>query len=168
MRNYLSTPRRYSSIWDMMHEFDRAFNEGLETQTQSLAQFSPKVDIEETEDFYMFSFDLPGIKKDQINIDVTEGTLRVRGERTTENRSNEKQYSRFERQFGSFERSFRLPTNVDDQKIQAHFEDGVLEVLVPKAELSKPRSVQVETGKGGLFSRLIGSKSKDVNTKDSH
>lgn len=172
--NFLSTPRQFTSVWDIMNEFDKTFNRSIngdfDSTTQALSQFTPQVDIEETNDFYMFSFDLPGIKKDQINIEVVEGVLRVRGERSQEKRVNEKQYSRVERQFGSFERSFRLPTNIEESKVQANFEDGVLEVLVPKAELSKPRSVKIESGKGGLFSRLLGSKdeSKTVDVKDSH
>jgi HSP20 family protein len=180
-RNELST---YSpnSVWEFMSEMDRAFDdfwkpqvsEGTAGGTRSLRTFTPAVDLHETDDFYLISVDLPGIAQKDVKIDVQNGRLSVSGERSSEVSQEEGLFKRFERSYGRFERSFQLPQDVDDNKIQARMENGVLEIMVPKAEVAKPRSIQVESEKGGLFSRLLGKKnvesSQNVakNTEEKH
>lgn len=170
MRNFLSTPQRRMSVWDFMNEMDKVFDQSwgaADNALPSQREFAPQVDIEETDDFYLFSVDLPGVKREDVKVDVSDGVLRISGQRNFERKVEDKQFYRFERQHGSFDRSFRLPTKVDESKIQAQFEDGVLEVMVPKSEVSKPRSVQIESGKGGLFSKLMGAKKVENQPKDS-
>lgn len=173
MRHLIGQSPKRLSVWDLMNEMDRAFEKtwGDASGSGKLTQnFAPQTDIEETADFYLFSLDLPGIKKEDVKIDVNEGVLRISGQREETRKTSEKQYYNFERSFGSFERTFRLPQKVDESKIQASFENGVLEVMVPKSELSKPRSIQIESGTGGFFSKILNStKSTEEKTSgDSH
>jgi HSP20 family protein len=166
MNKYLSNQRNPTSIWDFMSEVDRIFDEawrpGLELERRpqgNLPAFQPQVDVREKGDCYLLAFDLPGMSKDQIKIDFQDGRLTVSGERSFENKTEDDKFHRVERSYGRFERTFQLPNEVDGDKIQARFEDGVLEVLVPKTEVKRPKSIAIEGEKKGLFSRILGSKS---------
>jgi HSP20 family protein len=111
----------------------------------STSTWLPPVDVWETEDELVLSFDLPGIPEDKISVEVDENVLVVSGERErTEDTSGDRFY-RFERRFGTFSRSVALPQGVDDGSIEADFKDGVLEVRVPKPEESKPRRIPLGT-----------------------
>lgn len=158
------TMYRRENVWDFMSDVEKAFDElwrqpGSTTSTADIApRFTPPVDLHESDDGYLISVDLPGVNEKDIKIDVSNGRLSISGERTHERREEGKGFRRFERAHGRFERAFQLPQDVNQEKIQARFENGVLEVLVPKTEVAKPRSIQVETQKGGLFSKLIAEK----------
>lgn len=163
----LSTPNfGRGSIWDFMSDMERTFNDLWSEPSMSgpmkfESAFRPPVDLEETDDCFLISMDLPGMDEKDIQINVDNGRLSIRGERIRENKEDSGRYRRFERSSGSFERSFMLPQQIDEGKIQARFENGVLEVLIPKSEVAKPRSVKIEAGKGGLFSRLMGKPSSE-------
>ena len=167
MRRTLQT-RKPQTVWDFMNEMNSVFDEafaGSGRGTDMITGFQPAVDIEETNEFYLMSFDLPGIDKDAINIDLSENTLTVSGERTRQTKSEtEEGFKKFERSYGRFERRFQLPNKIDGDKIQARHENGVLEVMVPKAEVAKPKSIKVESG-GNMFSRLLG---KTDSKKEEH
>lgn len=160
------------TIFEFMNEVERSFDDIWRSDRQPTRQsrtFTPAVDLRETQEFFLISLDLPGVAEKDIKVDVHEGRLTVSGERVREESTDDGMYSRFERSVGKFERSFQLPTNVNADKIQARFENGVLEVMIPKAEAAKPRQVSIETGKGGLFSRLLGQKDVQPNAKkESH
>lgn len=159
------------TIFEFMNEVERSFDDLWKTDRQMIRQsgtFQPHVDLHETDGFFLVSLDLPGIPEKDIKIDVQEGRLTVSGERVREEQKNDGLYRRFERSFGKFERAFQLPTNVDAEKIQARFENGVLEIMVPKAEALKARQIKIESGKsGGMFSRLLGTKTVDEK-KENH
>jgi HSP20 family protein len=117
----------------------------------STSTWLPPVDVWETEDELVLSFDLPGIPEDKISVEVDENVLVVSGERErTEDTSGDRFY-RFERRFGTFSRSVALPQGVDDGSIKADFKDGVLEVRVPKPEESKPRRIPLGTSEQGAI-----------------
>jgi HSP20 family protein len=116
--------------------------------------------VHETDDSYLLSLDVPGIPQENIKVEANDGRLTISGERSSFNSENGDLFRRVERSFGKFERSFQLPQNVDQDKIQARYENGVLEVMVPKAEVAKPKSIQIESQKGGLFSRALGRGAK--------
>lgn len=105
--------------------------------------FSPAVDVQETEKEYLFHFDLPGMSDKDLNLTVEGRELHVTGERKRE--STDRKNHRSERFFGKFERSFVLPEEVDADKIEAQFKDGVLEIRVPKVEAAKPKSIPIKT-----------------------
>jgi HSP20 family protein len=127
-------------------QFDTPFSQG----------FTPATDVEETEEGYLVSFDIPGVPEDRIHIEVHDHTLRVSGERNDERKTNEKNVYRVERNFGRFERTFTLPNDVDTDAIEANYEHGVLKLFVPKGEKAKPRTISVKAKEGGFFNRLMG------------
>ena len=114
----------------------------------------PAIDIDETNDEYLVSADLPGIKKEDIQIECIGNQLTISAERKYESTEGRKQERR-ERFYGTFQRSFTLPTGVDAEKIQADYEGGVLTVHVPKVEQAKPRRIQV--GERKAASGLTGA-----------
>jgi HSP20 family protein len=159
--------RRPQTVWDFMNEvnsiFDDSFSQtSLASPVQSLRV---NTDIEELDDGYLFSFDLPGVKQEDIKLDLSDDLLKISGERKRESRRKNEGFERIEKSYGRFERTFQLPQNVDETNIKAHFDNGLLEVMVPKSEVAKPKTIEIETGKGGLFSKLLGSKTE---TKDKH
>jgi HSP20 family protein len=163
-----TSPR--DSIWNYLADMDRAF-EGFWDTPRTLEDqaptFAPAVDVHETNDNYILSLDVPGLKESDVKIDVQDSRLTISGERKAEKTENDKSFRRFERTYGRFERSFQLPQEADAQGIKAAMENGVLEILIPKKEVSKPRAVEIEAKKGGLFSRLVGKK-ETPKTEDAH
>ncbi|NJL24797.1 MAG: Hsp20/alpha crystallin family protein [Calothrix sp. SM1_5_4] len=166
------SPTRKESLWDFMNEVERAFDEAWRTPATRGSNergegFIPAVDLHETDDLYLVSMDLPGVAEKDVKIDVQNGRLAVSGERRRETRSNENGFKRYERSYGRFERLFALPQDVNQDGIKARFENGVLEIMIPKAEVAKPRSIAIEKDSGGLFSRLLGQKSVESKKSDS-
>ncbi|MBD3315623.1 MAG: Hsp20 family protein [Chitinivibrionales bacterium] len=105
----------------------------------------PAVDIEEEEDAYRLHADVPGLQKEDIKITVHKGLLTIEGERKENKKERKKgRFYHYERSFGAFSRSFRLPDNVDAARIKAHYRDGTLELELKKAPESKPRSIEVK------------------------
>jgi HSP20 family protein len=106
-------------------------------------QLAVPVDLWETKDAYHLSADLPGLTPDDIEISATTDTVTVSGELKEKNDISNEGWLRQERRTGKFTRSFTLPVQIDPNKVEAHFANGVLELVVPKAESVKPRSVKI-------------------------
>jgi len=107
---------------------------------------TPPVDIEETSEGYLIRADLPGMTEKDVKVSLVGDTLTLRGERKREVESKSGNVHRTERLFGTFERSFTLPTPVRGDKVKASYRNGVLEVSVPKAEEAKVREIEVQVG----------------------
>ena len=107
----------------------------------------PALDISERKDAYLVTVELPGLKSEDLDITMEDGLLTIQGERHFANDSSEQQFHRVERRYGAFRRSITLPAHVMAEGIQASFEDGVLQILVPKAEEAKPKRIQVRPGR---------------------
>ena len=107
-------------------------------------QWTPRVDVRETENDYTIQVDVPGVHKENLNIDYHDGMLAISGERKAEERQEGENMVRVERMYGSFYRQFALPKAVEAEHIEATCRDGVLSVRVPKAEESKPRRIAVQ------------------------
>ena len=105
--------------------------------------WQPAVDIRETETSTLISTDLPGIKKEEISINVEENTLVLSGERKEASEVEKDNYYRKERYFGKFKREFSLPSSIDHEKISADYTDGVLTIEIPKPEEKKPKSIAI-------------------------
>lgn len=103
----------------------------------------PKVDVAETEDAFLVTAELPGLKREDVKVSFEDSVLTISGERKEETEQKEKTYYRRERAYGQFKRTFRVGTEVDVDGISASFADGVLQVTVPKAEVVKPRQIEV-------------------------
>jgi HSP20 family protein len=104
----------------------------------------PAVDIEETKEGYVLTADVPGLSADQLDINVDDGVLTLKGERKTERKDEGDGYRRYERTFGSFHRSFVLPKGVDPSAVEAQVNNGQLTVRVPKPVQAMPRRVAVK------------------------
>lgn len=106
--------------------------------------WAPAVDISENKDAFVITAELPGIRKEDVNVSVQDGVLTIQGERSFENGEDDERRHRVERFYGHFSRSFTLPENVDDANIKANYHDGVLELTLTKQEKAKPRAIEVE------------------------
>ena len=123
--------------------------------------FSPAADIEETDSHYVFSFDIPGLTKKDVHIEVEGDQLKVSGERKYGKYDEKKGYHFKERSYGNFERTFTLPSSVDPGAIEAYHKDGVLRIAVPKGEAEKPYKVEIQEGGEGFFKKLLGNKQSE-------
>ena len=106
--------------------------------------WAPRVDIAETETEFVIKAEIPEVKKEDVKISVEDGALKISGERKQEKEEKDKKFHRVERFYGSFMRSFILPDNIDESKIEATFKDGVLNVALPKTEKAKPKALEVK------------------------
>jgi HSP20 family protein len=107
----------------------------------------PAINILEREESMVITADLPGLKAEDVEVTVEEGTLSIRGERKLEEASEGETYHRVERLYGMFERTFTLPNSVNVDKIEARFSNGEMVLTLPKREESKPRSVKIKVEK---------------------
>tara|TARA_B100000482_G_C12586857_1_gene290012 strand:+ start:267 stop:707 length:441 start_codon:yes stop_codon:yes gene_type:complete len=125
--NYLS------SFWND-NIFDDFYNDSLFFKSNFRNEFTPNADIAETDKSFEFSFDLPGVKKSDLSIEMNNGNITISGERKMENNKNGKNYHSLESSYGKFSRSFELPTGINENKINAKFIDGILNISIPKDE----------------------------------
>jgi HSP20 family protein len=112
--------------------------------------WAPALDISERKDAYLVAVELPGVEVDDLEITLEDGLLTVQGERHFAHDSSEQQFHRIERRYGAFRRSITLPAHVMAEGIQATFEDGVLQLMVPKAEEATPKRIQVRPGRAAI------------------
>jgi HSP20 family protein len=147
-------------VREMMHmqrRLDQMFDDiysgtfpNLMQPTQDLLgfeeEFSPPCDINETDSHYLMTFDLPGVKKDEIKIEARDNQLVVSGERKKEHKEEAKGRINQERYYGSFMRSFTLPSSVDANKVEAHFENGELQIAIPKKEVAQRKQIPIKEG----------------------
>jgi HSP20 family protein len=136
----------------MQNEMNRLFNTFFDSPTPGnggtagLRRWIPAMDVVETDDHFVLRADLPGLSENDVNIELEDNVLTVAGERKAEHEQRGEGYYRVERAFGSFSRSLTLPEGVNADAIQASFDNGVLEVRIPKPEQHKPRKVQISLG----------------------
>lgn len=131
------------------HFFDAFFGDDSRLPALSgNAAFTPRIDVREEDDAYEISAELPGLEDKDLELSIAEGTLVLRGEKSSDHEAKEGQYFRQERTYGRFERAFHLPDGVEADKIEAQFKNGVLAIHLPKKEEAKKvvRQVQVKTG----------------------
>jgi len=134
---------RLSSLRD---EIDRLFDLSMPTLTRDMGLFSgwaPSLDLFQDKDNVFVKVELPGMKKEEINISLHDGILTVSGERKREEASGEGETFRSESYYGKFHRSVTLPTAVDTNNVKAAYKDGILTVTLPKAEEAKPKQIEV-------------------------
>jgi HSP20 family protein len=129
-------------------EMNRLFNQFFQGGTGEEAgwgvrTWTPPVDIYETDDALILKAELPGVSKDDVSIEIHQNTLVLRGQRKHEAEVKEDHYHRVERAYGTFQRSFMLPTLVDQEHVQATYQDGVLELRLPKSEAAKPKRIAI-------------------------
>ncbi len=139
--------RNEVSPWNALRElethFNRMFND--ENGTTVPKDWIPAVDVSESDEAYIVDWDIPGMKREDITLEVFENTLMVRGERKAEHEDEDKKrgYHRVERSYGSFQRSIRIPGGFNPDEVTANFNDGVLRVTLPKTDEARPRQIPV-------------------------
>lgn len=117
-----------------------------ENDPVTTASFAPAVDVYESAEKVVLKLDVPGIKEEDLDIRVENQTLTVRGERKFEKEEKEENFHRIERRYGSFYRSFSLPTSVDTENVQATYEAGVLKLELKKKASAQPKQIKVSSG----------------------
>ena len=139
--------------WDPFREMDDMFGRYARAlswprrgsqEVMTTGDWAPRVDIAETDKEFTITAEIPDVKKEDVKIAVDNGVLTIRGERQQEKEEKNKKFHRVERFYGSFTRSFTLPENVDETKIEASFKDGMLNLQIPKTSKSKPKVINVE------------------------
>jgi len=141
---------RWNRMWeleDMQKRLNRLFGEAPSPNNGDdglfFANWSPAIDIEETDREYLVKADLPDVKKEDVKVELLDGSLTIEGERKQEREEKGKRFHRVERAYGKFVRRFGLPNEVDASKAQAEFKEGVLNVHLPKSPTIKPKVVDI-------------------------
>ena len=134
----------FRNFRSLQGEINRLFDRDMEATNGQLTAWPMRVDIREDENQIVIKADVPGMEQKDISVNVDNGQLTISGERKFDDEENRKSYHRVERAYGKFSRSFSLPNTTDMGKISASYNNGVLEVTLPKLEEAKPRSIQVQ------------------------
>ncbi len=139
-----------SDVFSGLSRLNRLMDEalgGFDGESVSSA-WTPTVDIREDPEHVTITMDLPGVRPEDVKISLENQVLTVRGEKQQVEEKKDERWHRYERNYGSFERSFTLPSTVEADKIEASTDNGVLTVRIPKAERAKPREIPVRTSAG--------------------
>ena len=134
----------FREMENMFERYNRAGGRGQDTDL-GFADWTPTVDIEESDNFYLIRADVPGVDKKDINVHMDKGVLSITGEKHEEKETGKgTKRHRTERYSGSFARRFTLPGSIKADKIDASYKDGVLSLMIPKAEEAKPKSIDIK------------------------
>jgi len=143
--------REFSTMQERMNRMDRLFRESYSPEGPEEAltttSFAPPVDIYEDEHTIALKLEVPGIDEKDIDVRIENNTLTVHGERKMEKEEKEENFRRVERQYGSFTRSFTLPTAVDTGQVSANYDNGVLKIKLAKKAEAKPKQIKVNVGR---------------------
>lgn len=138
----------FRELTALQNEVNRLFSRAGEGSLGERQSWMPSVDVIEAEDAIRFKAEIAGMRPEDIKLEVEDNVLTISGERRFEEEVREDKYYRIERRYGSFTRSIALPQNVDTTSIEANYENGVLEVSVPKVEEAKPKRIAVKVTEG--------------------
>ncbi len=139
--------REFVSLQDRMNRLLRDQQSGPE-ESLTTSTFAPPVDVYEDEHNITLKIEVPGIDEKDIDVRIENNTLTVHGERKFEKEEKEENYRRVERQYGSFTRTFTLPTTVNPEQVQADYDKGVLKIKLAKKAEAKPKQIKVNVGSG--------------------
>jgi HSP20 family protein len=138
--------REFVTLQDRMNRLFRDVQPDAREEALTTSTFAPPVDVYEDEHNITLKIEVPGIDEKDIDVQIENNTLTVHGERKFEKEEKEENYRRVERQYGSFTRTFTLPTTVDPEKVEAHYDKGVLKVQLAKRAETKPKLIKVRVG----------------------
>ncbi len=138
----------FSELEDMSNRLNQIFGRTGSSaaaghEMMKVADWTPSVDISETDKAYLIKAEIPDVKKEDVKVTVDNGMLTIQGERKMEKEEKGKKFHRIERSYGSFVRSFRMPDGVDEAKAKAEFKDGMINVTLPKSEKAKAKTVEI-------------------------
>jgi len=142
------------AAWDPFKEIDKMYNDrsksfdwpfhGGRNLNMTGADWAPRADISGTDAGFCITVEVPGIKHEEVKIDINNHVLSIRGENKLEKEEKGKKFHRIERCYGKFNRSFTLPENVNEDKVEAVFKDGILTLTIPKTEVKKPKAIEIK------------------------
>jgi HSP20 family protein len=138
----------FRELEDVSDRLNRIFGRSVRRAESSqemlgMADWTPSVDISETDTAYLIKGEIPGVKKEDVKVSVQDGMLTIQGERKMEKEEKGKKFHRVERSYGSFVRSFRLPDDADENKVKAEFKDGMINVTLTKSAKAKSKAITV-------------------------
>lgn len=133
----------FEDLFDMQKQMNKYFSPEFSAAQKDIATWRPKVDVRESEKAFVIHAELPGLAKDHVNVELDQGVLTISGERKFEKKDEREQFHRIERSYGKFQRSFAVPEGLDPNSISATFNEGVLEVTLPKPEVKTPASTKI-------------------------
>ena len=139
--------RPLRDLFNLRDEMNRFFNgsfSGFPTMNEGLGSYGPDVDIQETDSDVLVSIEIPGMEQKDIKVTVRENVLTLKGEKRQDDEVKDADYHICERCYGSFERSFTLPTSIQADKVTATYKNGILNITLPKAEEVKPKEITVK------------------------
>jgi HSP20 family protein len=140
----LSNWQSFDRLSSLRSELDRLFDLSWSGRDSGLfSGWSPSLDVFDEKDHFVVNAELPGMKKEEINLSFQDGVLSLSGERKQTSENKDGETFRSERYFGKFQRSVTLPASVDSSKISASYKDGILTVTLPKSEAAKPKQIAV-------------------------
>ncbi len=138
---------RLKDLLYLQEKMDTVFEDSLrDKEVIEPGQWVPSVDVLEDDASIILKAELPGVKKEDISLDVGSGVLTIRGEKRFEREKSRESYHIIERHYGTFKRSFSMPDMIDSDKIRAAYEKGVLEVVLPKLEVCLTRQIPIRKG----------------------
>ena len=140
--------REMGSLQDRVNRLFQDFTPGREDELMATGSFVHPVDVYEDEHAITLKLEVPGVEQKDIDVRLEENTLTIRGERKFEKEEKEENFHRIERRYGSFSRSFTLPSSVDPEQCHAEFENGVLKVRLAKRAEAKPKQIKVNVSSG--------------------
>jgi HSP20 family protein len=139
--------REFNTLQDRINRvFRESYSGSGQDDALNTSSFAPAVDVYEDEHKVALKIEVPGIEEKDIDVRVENNTLTVHGERKIEKEEKEENYRRVERQYGSFTRTFTLPTTVDTENVSATYDKGVLKISLPKKAEAKPKQIKVTVG----------------------
>jgi len=154
--------REFLTMQDRMNRMNRLYRESYSPEAPDEAltstSFAPPVDIYEDEHSITLKLEVPGIDEKDIDVRIENTTLTVHGERKIEKEEKEENFRRVERQYGSFTRSFTLPSSVDPAQVSAHYDKGVLKINLAKKAEAKPKQIKVNVGSEKALEAKVHSK----------
>jgi len=135
----------FKELVNLQERLNKLFREAFpRTQEEATSVWTPPVDVFEKEDEIVLKVEIPEVDQNEIELKVEDNTLTIQGERKLEEGTTKEDYYRMERYYGKFSRSFSLPNTVDQNKIKATYKDGVLRIVLPKREETRPKQIKIE------------------------
>lgn len=137
----------FRELDELQREMNRLFDRAAPTRREEMGvTFAPAAELDETADAYTLRLEVPGMKPDDLNIEVTAEAVAISGERKSETKTEDQGMTRSEFRYGKFQRVLPLPGRIDNQNVQAQYRDGILHLTLPKAEDEKNKVVKVNVG----------------------
>jgi HSP20 family protein len=140
---------RTAPIFGLRREIDKLFEDTFGGGNEGSFSWNPAVDVRETGNELRLDVELPGIRPEEVEVTAESGVLTIRGEKRSERKEDDNaRYHVVERSYGSFMRSFQLPQGLEEEQIEATYDNGILSIHIPKAALPQPRRIQITPGTG--------------------